>query len=246
MMRTVTTNTGEISKCMNLDGFIAEPNAVNTFNMRAQLESSKYVAEVKVPEPGETYGLNSFDTVIKDSTTGKIVHQYQFKFGKNSKATIDLLKGGNYNNQRFVVPLEQVEDVKNAFPGKSVEAYMGGTDVVSIKSGTLTKEQAKKLQLDAREKNVLPRNDWNSFNTKELALNIGKNAGLAGLNAAIITTGFDLVAKKVQGEQIDADTTIETALKTVASKVWSGVKKVAGKIGSGVKSIVSRIGGLFR
>ena len=182
----------------------------------------------------------------KDSTTGKIVHQYQFKFGKNSKATIDLLKGGNYNNQRFVVPLEQVEDVKNAFPGKSVEAYMGGTDVVSIKSGTLTKEQAKKLQLDAREKNVLPRNDWNSFNTKELALNIGKNAGLAGLNAAIITTGFDLVAKKVQGEQIDADTTIETALKTVASKVWSGVKKVAGKIGSGVKSIVSRIGGLFR
>ena len=54
MMRTVTTNTGEISKCMNLDGFIAEPNAVNTFNMRAQLESSKYVAEVKVPEPGET------------------------------------------------------------------------------------------------------------------------------------------------------------------------------------------------
>lgn len=144
-MRTVTTNTGEISKCMNLDGFIAEQNAVNTFNMRAQLESSKYVAEVKVPEPGETYGLNSFDTVIKDSTTGKIVHQYQFKFGKNSKATIDLLKGGNYNNQRFVVPLEQVEDVKNAFPGKSVEAYMGGTDVVSIKSGTLTKEQAKKL-----------------------------------------------------------------------------------------------------
>lgn len=92
----------------------------------------------------------------------------------------------------------------------------------------------------------MPRNDWNSFNTKELALNIGKNAGLAGLNAAIITTGFDLVAKKVQGEQIDADTTIETALKTVASKVWSGVKKVAGKIGSGVKSIVSRIGGLFR
>ena len=80
--------------------------------------------------------------------------------------------------------------MKNAFSGKSVEAYMGGTDVVSIKSGTLTKEQAKKLQLDAQEKNVLPRNDWNSFNTKELALNIGKNAGLAGLNAAIITTGF--------------------------------------------------------
>ena len=140
--------------------------------------------------------------------------------------------------------------MKNAFPGKSVEAYMGGTDVVAIKSGTLTKEQAKKLQLDAQEKNVLPRNDWNSFNTKELALNIGKNAGLAGLNAAIITTGFDPVVKKVQGEQIDADTTIETALKTGADsgvkKVGNAVKTVASKVWSGVKPITSRIGGLFR
>lgn len=75
---------------------------------------------------------------------------------------------------------------------------MGGTDTVSTKSGTLTKDEAKKLQLDTQEHGVLPREDWNTFNTKELALNIGKNAGLAGLQAAVITTGFDLVAKKVR------------------------------------------------
>lgn len=64
MMRTITTNAGEISQCMNLDGFIAEQHAVNTFNMQAQLEKSPYYAEVLVPSAGETYGLNSFDTVI--------------------------------------------------------------------------------------------------------------------------------------------------------------------------------------
>lgn len=235
MMRTVTTSAGEISNCMNLDGFIAEQNAVNTFNMQAQLEGSKYVAEVKVPKLGETYGLNSFDTVIKDSNTGKIVHQYQFKFGKDAKSTINLLKDGNYNNQRFVVPADQVEEVRKAFPGKSVEAYMGGTDVVSVKSGTLTKEQAKKLQLDTQQKGVLPKNDWNSFNTKGLAINIGKNAGLAGLNAALVTTGFDLMAKKIQGEQIDGEKTIETALRTGAD---SGVKAAT----AGALKVVSEKG----
>ena len=91
----------------------------------------------------ETYGLNSFDTVIKDIHTGKIVHQYQFKFGKDAKTTIGLLKSGNYNNQRYVVPADQVAEIKKAFPNKSVEAYMGGTDRVPTKSGSLTKEEAK-------------------------------------------------------------------------------------------------------
>ena len=235
MMRTVTTNAGEISQCMNLDGFIAEQHAVNTFNMQAQLEGSPYYAEVLVPKPGETYGLNSFDTVIKDANTGKIVHQYQFKFGKDAKATIDLLKDGNYNNQRYVVPADQVEEVRKAFPGKSVEAYMGGTDTVPTKSRTLTKDEAKKLQLDTQERGVLPREDWNTFNTKELALNIGKNAGLAGLQAAVITTGFDLVAKKVKGELIDGDETIELALKTGAD---SGIKAAA----AGALKVVSEKG----
>ncbi len=235
MLRTVTTNSGEISQCMNLDGFIAEQHAVNTFNMQAQLEGSPYYAEVLVPKPGETYGLNSFDTVIKDANTGKIVHQYQFKFGKDAKTTINLLKDGNYNNQRYVVPADQVEEVKKAFPGKSVEAYMGGTDKVSTKSGTLTKEEAKRLQLDTQEKGVLPREDWNRFNTKELALNIGKNAGLAGLQAAVITTGFDLVVKKVKGEPIDGDETIELALKTGTD---SGIKAAA----AGALKVVSEKG----
>lgn len=228
MMRTITTNSGEISKCLNLDGFIAEQYAVNTFNMQSQLEGSKFIAEVKVPGPGETYGANSFDTVIKDCSTGKIVHQYQFKFGKDANATIKMLNEGNYNNQRFVVPVEQVEKVKQAFPNKSVEAYMGGTETVHIKSKAITKEEVKKMQLDSQEKSVIPKNDWNAYNTKELAINISKNAGMVGLQSAVITTGFDLALKVVKGEKINADETIELALKTGAD---SGIKAaIAGAI----------------
>lgn len=235
MMRTVTTNAGEISQCMNLDGFIAEQHAVNTFNMQAQLEGSNYVAEVMVPNSGETYGLNSFDTVIKDIRTGKIVHQYQFKYGKDAKTTIRLIKEGNYNNQRIVVPADQVEEVRKAFPGKSIEAHMGGTDVVSIKSEPLTKAEAKRLQLDVQEKGVLPREDWNTFNTKEIALNIGKNAGIAGIQAAVITTGFDMVAKKIQDKPIDAEETVELALKTGMD---SGIKAAT----AGALKVVSEKG----
>lgn len=240
MLQTVTTNAGEISQCMNLDGFIAEQKAVNSFNIEAQLKGSKYFAEVKAPDPGETYGLNSFDVVIKDSSTEKIVHQYQFKYGKDAQATINLLKDGNYNNQRIIVPADQVEEVRKAFPGKTVEAHIGGTDKVSIQSEELTKEQVKQLQKDVQDNGVLPLEDWNAYNTKELAMNIGKNAGLAGLQAAAITTGFHLVEKAVKGEPIDTDEAVEIALETGAD---AGIKAAAtGAVKAGVeKGVISVI-----
>lgn len=233
MMRTVTTNAGNINKCMNLDGFIAEQYAVNTFNIQAQLQGSHYFAEVKVPKPGETYGLNSFDTVIKDSTTGKIVHQYQFKFGKDAKATIEMLKDGNYNNQRFIVPEEQVEAVRQAFPGKSVDSCIGGTEKVVVTSSPLTKERAKQLQFEAQENGVIQRQDWNVYNTKELALSVGKKAGLLGLEATLITTGFQLVEKTMKDEPVSVDEVVETAFRTGAD---TGIKEaVAGALKVGTE-----------
>ena len=238
MIRTVTTNAGDISQCYNLDGFIAEQHHVNTFNMQATLENSPFRAEVCVPEPGQTYGLNSFDLVVKNVSTGKIVHQYQCKFGADADSTIALIKSGNYNNQRFLVPAEQVEAVQKAFPGKSVEGYVGGTEVVSTQSKALTKAQAKELQLDVQQKNSFPSNEWNNYNTLDLAKHIGKNAGLAGVQAAVITTGFNLAAKVMSGEKIDTDATLELALATGAD---AGIKAAAAgaiKVGA-EKGIIS-------
>ena len=52
MMRVITTQSGDISQCWNLDGFIAEQQHVNSFNSQAALENSLYRAEVLAPKPG--------------------------------------------------------------------------------------------------------------------------------------------------------------------------------------------------
>lgn len=223
MQRTITTKASEhtvVSNCVNLDGFIAEQHHVNSFNANAALHKSNYVAKVKVPADGQTYGKNSVDIAIYDSTNPNAVpvHQYQVKYGANAEETIKMLRDHGdvtkYGNQQIVVPSDQVEAVKKAFPGKSVVSQIGGTDKVSITSNELTKEQAKELQLKAQNDGSIPATDWNTFKNKDLALQIGKNSGMAALQAAAITTGFSLASQIIQGEGIDVEESVEIALKT--------------------------------
>ena len=224
MMRAVTTNAGEVSQCFNLDGFIAEQQHVNSFNAQAALERQSYRAEVLAPEPGETYGLNSFDVAIRDIKSGKIMHQYQFKFGQDAQATIRLLKDGCYNNQRFIVPSEQLEEIRKAFPGKSVSDVLGGTEKVPTRSEGMTKAQAKQYQQDIQDKNQIKAMDWNSYSTRNLAFHLGKNAALAGLGGAALATGIHLAAKVVKGEEIRGEEVVEVALTTGAD---AGIKAAA-------------------
>lgn len=230
MLRTITTKSGEISQSYNLDGFIAEQFHVNTFNANAALAKSKYYAEVKVPEAGQTYGKNSVDVVILDRTSGKMtpVHQYQVKYGANARETIKMLRDygdvTRYSNQQIVVPPEQVLEVQKAFPGKTVVSQIGGTDKVPVASIPLKKQDAKLLQTVSQDFDGLPTIDWNIFKTKELALQIGRNAGVMGVQAAAITTGFSLVEQLVKGEGIDVDETVTKALETGAD---AGIKAAA-------------------
>ena len=230
MQRTVMTNAGGISQCINLDGYIAEQYHVDGFNIEAAARKSRYYAEVKVPGPGETYGKNSFDVVIKDSMSRSNVpvHQYQVKYGANAKETIKLLMDTEgkcrYNNQTIVVPAEQVEEVRKAFPGKTITDRIGDSDKIGFGSRPLTKAQAKQLQKDTQLENTAPRTDWNSMATKELALNIGKQAAFAGVGAAAITTGFALAEQIVRREGVDVEATVELALK---SGTDAGVKAAA-------------------
>ncbi len=248
MLRTVTTKSGDISRCMNLDGFIAEQHHVNQFNAEAALRKSNFYAEVKVPGPGETYGQNSFDVVIRDklSKSNTPVHQYQFKFCSDAKTTIQELKDAEgrcrYNNQTIVVPTEQVEEVQKAFPGKTVTDKIGNSDKVNFGSKGLTKDEVKEFQTEAQTQGTAPRIDWNSFETKQLAMNIGKEAAVSGLYAAAITTGLSLAEQVVRGEGIDTDKTVELALKTGADAGIKSVVAGAIKIGSekGILSIIPK------
>ena len=224
MVRTLNTKSGEISLCRNLDGFLAEQHHVNSFNMQAALEKSDFRAEVQVPGPHQTYGRNSFDLVIKNIKTGKIVHQYQCKFGADAESTIKLIKDGNYNNQRYLVPEGQAKAVRKAFSGKSVEEYIGGTDAVKVQSKVLTKEQAKALQTDAQQKNTIVSENWNSYSTRALAKHIGANAAITGAYAGAVTFGLTLAGKAFKGEKVEFGDLIKTAWDSGKD---SGIKSVA-------------------
>ena len=227
MLRTVTTNAGAVSQAYNLDGFIAEQHHVNTFNATAALKKSKFFAEVKVPGPGETYGKNSVDVVIRDLSrpNAPTVHQYQVKYGADAQTTIRLLRDHanvtRYSNQQIVVPAEQVAEVRKAFPGKTVVSCIGGTDTVPFTSTPLTKEQAKSLQSSVQIEGQQPTTDWNGFQTRELAISIAQNAAMAGLLSSAITTGFSLAEQAVNGEKIDTEETVKLALTTGTD---SGIK----------------------
>ncbi len=239
MMRTVTTKAGEISLNYNLDGFIAEQHHVNTFNANSALKNSDYKAEVKVPREGETYGLNSFDCVVRNRNTGtrRPLQQYQVKYGADAKATIHMLKEGNYNNQRFLVPSDQVAEVQAAFPTKTVTDRI---EIEGVSSTPLTKADAKRMQLEAQETGAVTPTDYNVFQTKELALQIGKSAGFAGLQAAAVTTGFTLAANVLKGDQIDSDEVVAAAIETGADTGVKAAVTGALKVGS-EKGIISLI-----
>lgn len=241
MLRVITNKNGSINQNMNLDGFMAEQHHVNSFNMNAKLNGSNYYAEVLVPQVGQTYGKNSFDAVIRDGN-GKIIHQYQMKYGAEAEDTIKLIHNGNYNNQQIVVPPEQLEKVKAAFPGKSIISSIGGTDKIKVTSQPLSKDQAKEMQLNIQNNGEMHKIEWNHFKTKELTIHLAKNAGKIGIQAAAITTGFNLAQKVLIGERIEVDETIEIALTSGAD---AGIKAAAAgavKVGieKGVISIIPK------
>lgn len=245
LLDTIMTKSGEINQSFNLDGFIAEQVHVNAFNARAALSKSKFYAEVRKPSIGETYQKNSVDVVIYDITSkSKVpVHKYQMKYGADAKATIKLLKDHDsvtkYSNQQIVVPAEQLEEVRKAFPSKTIVSKIGGTEKVSISSDSLTKQQVKEFQFKVQKENVYPKTTWNFFKTKELALQLGKNAGLAGVQSAAITAGFSLVEQALSDEKIDTEETVKLALTTGAD---TGLKTaVTGAVKVAVEKGIIRI-----
>lgn len=219
MHETITTKgSGYVTPSLNpnLDGFIAEQHHVNSFNMNATAKGSGLRAEVQPLKPGETYTKNGFDVIIKD-VSGKRIHQYQMKYGATAEDTIRMINSGNYNNQTIVVPEEQVAAVQEAFPNKTVTSTIGDGD---ISSKPLTKEQAKKLQEKAQKGNFMDA-DWNDYMAKDIAIGIGKQTGYACLQGAVIGAGMSIATKVCNGEKIDGEEVVETA---IVSGVDFGVK----------------------
>ena len=229
MHKTITTKSSSYSipnQNPNLDGFIAEQHHVNSFNLEASAKGSTLRAEVQPLKPGETYTKNGFDVIIKDAN-GNRIHQYQMKYGATAEDTIRMLKSGNYNNQTLVVPEEQVEAVKKAFPNKTVTSTIGEGN---IKSKPLTKEQAKTLQEEAQHGNFMDVS-WNEYAVKDIAMGIGKQAGYSCLQGAAVGAGISIASKVWRGEPIDGEEVLETAIVSGADfgvkTATAGALKVA-------------------
>lgn len=173
----ITRLDGRINQSPNLDGFIAEHHHANTFNIDAVSKGSKLRAEVLQPGPGEAYGKNSVDIVIRDEN-GKIVRRYQSKYGANAEATEALFENGDYRGQQKLVP----EGHGDGVDAKTTETI----DAEGVSSKPLSKEDAKDLQRRAQQEYEAKQYEWKDGNRTAIARHIGKQA----LLGACVTAGF--------------------------------------------------------
>lgn len=229
---------GHIKMSPNLDGNIAEHMIANTTEMSGFVQGKNIKVEVR-----DVFTANSVDVRATDLTTGKY-QNYQLKFGQDAKATIKLIERGNYNNQRIVVPSDQLEEVQAYFKTKgSDKTITDHIEAFGAVGKSFTKEEMKKIQTTAQESGISPEMDYNHFRTKDLTVSIGKNAGVMGLQAAAVTTGLNVVAKLFKGEPVDSDELVESAIRTGADTsvkvVAAGTLEVA--VRKGVFSFIPKL-----
>lgn len=217
---------GHIMMSPNLDGNIAENMIAKTTELSASLQGKNISVEVL-----ESHNANSVDVRAINHDTGQY-QNYQLKFGKDAKATIELLERGNYNNQRIVVPSEQLEEVQAYFKEKgSSKTITDHIEAWGAKGKSFTKDEMKALQEKAQSEGIAPELDYSHYQTKDLAMSIGKNAGVMALQSAAITTGLNVATKIFRGEEVDKDELVEIAIKTGADTsiktVTAGTLQVA-------------------
>ena len=202
LYRTITTKYGVVSQNPRLDGFIAEQYHAQTFNMNAKVADSQYRAKVLEPN-GKGYAKNSVDIVIVDGND-KVVRRYQSKYCKDAKATERAFEHGNYRGQQKLVPEGQQENIQK----KStivLEAPDGTT------SNPLTKSRAEQMKNEAQSGNWNELN-WNEYETRDVAIGLGKQVGCAVIQGAAIGVGVNVAQKLWNGEKIETDEIIENAV----------------------------------
>ena len=209
---------GNVMMSPNLDGNIAEQMIAKTTEANAQLMGKDIRVDVL-----QSHNKNSVDIRVLNTSTGKY-QNYQVKFGKDAKATIELIERGNYNNQRIIVPSDQLEEIQEYFKAKgSNKTITDHIEMDGVKGKSFTKDDVKKYQEQAQQDGLMPSMDYSHYNTKDLAMSIGKNAGVMALQSMAIVTGYNVVSKLFKGEPVDKDEMVEIALKT---GVDTGIKTV--------------------
>lgn len=226
--KIITTRIGEVNFNPNLDGFIAEQHHVDTFNIDAVTKGSSYRAHMV-----NSRELNSVDIKIVDGG-GNEVANYQSKYGADAKATSNQFEGGDYQDQKRLVPEGHSADV----PKSSEVIEEGG-----VKSRPLSKEDAKAQQKKAQADAEARKYEWNDTSRIEVAKNIGKQA-LVGACIAAGMQGVRILARRAwnkfngrKNPSVNEDlkeffeSSLRTATQTAVQVAVSGAVVVAVKNG---------------
>lgn len=203
------TQNGGINQNPNLDGNIAEHYHTDTYNINAAAQGKTGNAKVR-----GSNSKNSVDVTINQQ-------HYQMKYGKTAKDTIKMIKEGDYRGQVLVVPEDQVEEVKKAFPGRKVQAAIGDE---KLHSNGLTKDQAKQMQEDVQNGNLDSVYDWDSISCKDLTHGIAKKIGNAGIMGAASGLGLEAIRQFTYDEDPDIAKAVGEGLKSGADQ---GIKAAA-------------------
>lgn len=262
ILSALTTKTGEISQNPNLDGFIFEEHHAGTFNIDAAVKEENYYAKALKPELGETYGKNSVDMTIEDSS--KIVRKYQAKAYKNANETAksfyDRQQGYKYKFQSKLVPSDQTGEIPN-----SVDKLKFG----EVESKNISKEEIKNIQekYQSGDKEAVKFNFEKNVDTLAISKQLGKQAVINGTMGIGIGMALDVGTKLVSGEEVEVAEVIETGVKTgtsmglstavaggirvaveknVVPKVFTGVLANNSVVGAVAASSVDMIGTAFK
>ena len=235
ILSALTTRTGEISQNPNLDGFIFEEHHAGTFNIDAAVKEENYYAKALKPELGETYGKNSVDMTIEDSS--KIVRKYQAKAYKNANETAksfyDRQQGYKYKFQSKLVPSDQTGEIPN-----SVDKLKFG----EVESKNISKEEIKNIQekYQSGDKEAVKFSFEKDVDVLAISKQIGKQAVINGTMGVGIGMALDVGTKLVSGEEVEVAEVIEAGVKTGTSMGLSTA--VAGGIRVAVeKNVVPKV-----
>lgn len=200
---------GNIKMSPNLDGNIAENLIAKTTELSGFLQNKNIKVEVR-----DAFTENSVDVRVTNLDTGKY-QNYQLKFGKDARSTIQLIERGNYNNQQIIVPTEQLDEIQKYFKEKgSSKTILDHIDAWGAKSKRFTKKEVKDFQTMAQEDGIMPSMDYNHYQTKDLAMSIGKSVKALAIQSVMVTIGLDIASRVFRGEEIKADEIVERGIKT--------------------------------
>ena len=235
MLLTVFTKDGNINQNPNLHGFIAKQIYVNSFNRNAASQNSKLRAGI-LTSMRARHSKSTMDMYIGDGK--EVMECSRTHFYKDAEATAKMLKKKEdywYWKKDNIAPKGQLTDVKKHMPGSSVKDHLGGEHTDGIVSDKISKKEVLKLQQDVQKNGDIPKESWNSYRTKDLAYNLGKQAVYAGAGSALLVSGLNIAVKKINGDDIDPSETMELALTTGvdtgAKAATAGALKVAAEKG---------------